>query len=99
MSLYILGSCQLLTCCSINIIIIIIWQNGRYFCSDRYILNVWMEGASSRACDIFLSDRKRNSGTRSLSNLGHLCCLVIRCRKPMVDNMLWVLNEVIYLQI
>jgi len=53
-------------------IIIIIWQNGRYFCSGRYILNVRLEGASSHACDVFLSDRKRNSGTRSLSHLRYL---------------------------
>ena len=62
-------------------------------------LYVWLEGASSGACNIFLNDRKPNSGTRSLSNLRYLCCLVFRCRKPVVDNLLWVLNEVIYIRI
>ena len=35
-------------------------------------LYVWLEGASSRACNIFLNDCQHNSGTRSLSNLSYL---------------------------
>jgi len=42
------------------------------FCPARYILNDCLEGASSRACDILLSDRKPNAGTRSLSKLRYL---------------------------